>query len=65
MYDNDTLAVQYNTERGESRGPRKSTENHKEEGLGDCIDCSWCVQVCPVDVDIRDGMQSECINCEL
>lgn len=65
MYDNDTLAVQYNTERGESRGARKSTENYKEEGLGDCIDCSWCVQVCPVDIDIRDGMQSECINCGL
>jgi cytochrome c oxidase accessory protein FixG len=32
---------------------------------GDCVDCSWCVQVCPVDIDIRDGLQYECINCGL
>jgi cytochrome c oxidase accessory protein FixG len=65
MYDNDTLAVSYNAQRGESRGPRKNTQDYKATGLGDCIDCSWCVQVCPVDIDIRDGMQSECINCGL
>jgi len=65
MYDTDTLAVHYNDKRGESRGPRKAASNYKEEGLGDCIDCSWCVQVCPVDIDIRDGMQYECINCGL
>lgn len=65
MYDNDTLAVHYDAQRGESRGPRNSREDYKEKGLGDCIDCSWCVQVCPVDIDIRDGMQYECINCGL
>lgn len=65
MYDEDTLAVHYNEERGESRGPRKASADYKSQGLGDCIDCSWCVQVCPVDIDIRDGMQYECINCGL
>ena len=65
MYDKDTLAVHYDTKRGEKRGPRKVSANYKEQGLGDCIDCSWCVQVCPVDIDIRDGMQYECINCGL
>lgn len=65
MYDNDTLAVQYDAGRGEQRGPRKPSENYKDKGLGDCIDCSWCVQVCPVDIDIRDGLQYECINCGL
>lgn len=65
MYDQDTLAVHYDNARGENRGPRKSKDNPKEQGLGDCIDCSWCVQVCPVDIDIRDGMQYECINCGL
>lgn len=65
MYDNDTLAVHYDAKRGESRGPRKSNEDYKEKGLGDCIDCSWCVQVCPVDIDIREGMQYDCINCGL
>lgn len=65
MYDQDTLAVHYDTNRGENRGARKSGENFKTRGLGDCIDCSWCVQVCPVDIDIRDGLQYECINCGL
>ncbi|SFC69597.1 cytochrome c oxidase accessory protein CcoG [Microbulbifer thermotolerans] len=65
MYDRDTLAVYYDAKRGETRGPRKKNMDYRAEGLGDCIDCSWCVQVCPVDIDIRDGMQYECINCGL
>lgn len=65
MYDRDTLAVLYNQVRGESRGARKAGTDYKAQGLGDCIDCSWCVQVCPVDIDIRDGAQYECINCGL
>lgn len=65
MYDQDTLAVHYDPKRGEPRGPRKPKDDYKAQGLGDCIDCSWCVQVCPVDIDIRDGMQYECINCGL
>jgi cytochrome c oxidase accessory protein FixG len=31
--------------------------------LGDCIDCTLCVQVCPVGIDIRNGLQYECIAC--
>jgi cytochrome c oxidase accessory protein FixG len=31
--------------------------------LGDCIDCQLCVQVCPVGIDIRDGLQYQCIGC--
>ena len=65
MYDSDTLAVYYDTARGESRGSRKLGEDYKAASKGDCIDCSWCVQVCPVDIDIRDGLQYECINCGL
>lgn len=65
MYDQDTLAVWYNKERGEKRGPRKMGEDYKAQGLGDCIDCSWCVQVCPVNIDIRNGLQAECIDCGL
>ena len=65
MYDKDTLSVTYDSKRGESRGPRKASEDYKAEGKGDCIDCSWCVQVCPVDIDIRDGIQYECIDCGL
>jgi cytochrome c oxidase accessory protein FixG len=65
MYDSDTLAVHYDAARGESRGARKTDEDYKASGKGDCIDCSWCVQVCPVDIDIREGLQYECINCGL
>lgn len=65
MYDKDTLTVSYNNIRGERRGPRKPGEDYKAKGLGDCIDCSWCVQVCPVDIDIREGLQAECIDCGL
>ncbi|HEY0504906.1 MAG TPA: 4Fe-4S dicluster domain-containing protein, partial [Lysobacter sp.] len=33
------------------------------EELGDCIDCTICVQVCPPGIDIRNGLQYECIAC--
>jgi polyferredoxin len=33
------------------------------EDLGDCIDCTLCVQVCPTGIDIRNGLQYECIAC--
>lgn len=65
MYDKNTLYVQYDAARGETRGARKPAEDYRAKGLGDCIDCSWCVQVCPVNIDIRDGTQFECINCGL
>ena len=63
MFDKDTLTVSYDTERGESRGPRSRKKDPKTLGLGDCIDCNLCVQVCPTGIDIRNGLQYECINC--
>jgi polyferredoxin len=30
---------------------------------GDCVDCFRCVQVCPTGIDIRQGLQMECIGC--
>ena len=63
MFDKDTLIISYDEERGEPRGSRKRTEDHKEKGLGDCIDCQLCVQVCPTGIDIREGLQYECIAC--
>ena len=35
------------------------------DSLGDCIDCNKCVAVCPTGIDIRDGVQMECIGCGL
>jgi cytochrome c oxidase accessory protein FixG len=65
MFDNDTMIVTYDPERGEARGPRSKTVDYKAQGLGDCIDCTLCVQVCPTGIDIRDGLQYECIGCGL
>jgi cytochrome c oxidase accessory protein FixG len=63
MFDRDTLIISYDEGRGEPRGSRKRTEDHKAKGLGDCIDCQLCVQVCPTGIDIREGLQYECIAC--
>ncbi len=30
---------------------------------GDCVDCGLCVATCPTGIDIRDGLQMECIHC--
>ena len=71
MLDRDTLVVTYDAERGEAgqghagRGPRAKEADYKAQGLGDCIDCKLCVQVCPVGIDIRDGLQYACIGCGL
>ena len=55
MFDKDTLVITYDAKRGEPRG--------KSSASGDCVDCGICVQVCPTGIDIRDGLQYECIGC--
>ena len=63
MFDPDTLIVAYDETRGEARGARSKKVVASEHGLGDCVDCGICVQVCPTGIDIRDGLQLECIGC--
>jgi len=63
MFDRDTLVVSYDAARGDPRGRRARGADAAAAGLGDCIDCGLCVQVCPVGIDIRDGLQYECIAC--
>jgi len=63
MVDRDTFVVSYDPVRGDPRGGRSRRIDHKEAGLGDCVDCSLCVQVCPTNIDIRDGLQYMCIGC--
>lgn len=65
MFDRDTMVVSYDESRGEPRGPRKKNADHRALGLGDCVDDRLCVQVCPTGIDIRDGLQYECISCGL
>lgn len=72
MFDHDTLIVSYDEHRGESAAGRanlgkglKSRDERHAKGVGDCIDCGYCVQVCPVGIDIRKGLQYQCISCAL
>lgn len=63
LFDKDTLVISYDAARGEPRGSRKKGTEYSKEGLGSCIDCRLCVQVCPTGIDIRDGLQIDCIGC--
>lgn len=63
MFDRDTLIISYDAERGDPRGTRGRNTDLAAAKLGHCIDCNLCVQVCPVGIDIRDGLQYECIAC--
>lgn len=56
LTDDNTINISYEKKRGEPRGKAGST-------TGDCIDCRRCVQVCPTGIDIRNGLQLECIGC--
>ena len=63
MFDKDTLIVTYDEARGEPRGSRSKKADPKALNLGSCVDCTLCVQVCPTGIDIRKGLQYECISC--
>ncbi|MCB1802663.1 MAG: cytochrome c oxidase accessory protein CcoG [Gammaproteobacteria bacterium] len=72
MFDRDTLIVSYDGKRGEGKKGRaklgrdlKTHEQRSAAGVGDCIDCGYCVQVCPTGIDIRNGLQIQCISCAL
>jgi cytochrome c oxidase accessory protein FixG len=57
LSDDDTITIGYDQQRGEPRG------KVSDPGAGHCIDCRRCVQVCPTGIDIRNGLQLECIGC--
>jgi cytochrome c oxidase accessory protein FixG len=56
LLDRRSLIVGYDTRRGEPRGKLGRV-------TGDCVDCGACVRTCPTGIDIRDGLQMECIHC--
>jgi cytochrome c oxidase accessory protein FixG len=60
LLDKNSMIVAYDYKRGEPRGNAK--KNH-DQPLGDCIDCHQCVRVCPTGIDIRNGVQMECVGC--
>ena len=60
LLDKNSMIVAYDYKRGEKRGNPKKAHT---ETLGDCIDCYQCVRVCPTGIDIRNGVQMECVGC--
>lgn len=68
LYDNDTFQAIYSTSRGGN-----IYNKHKEKIVfkikdlpsseNECTACEACVSVCPTHIDIRKGLQLECINC--
>ena len=59
LLDENSMNVAYDFNRGE---PRKGVAE-SIEAEGDCINCYKCVSVCPTGIDIRNGLQLECIAC--
>jgi cytochrome c oxidase accessory protein FixG len=57
LLDEHSLVVGYDARRGEPRGKKGV------QGAGDCVDCKRCVVVCPTGIDIRNGVQMECLAC--
>ena len=57
LVDDNSINIGYDRKRGEPRG--KVTD----PSAGACINCNRCVQVCPTGIDIRNGLQLECIGC--
>ena len=60
LIDRQSLIVAYDTRRGE---PRAHATTNRDPNAGDCIDCNACVQTCPTGIDIRNGLQMECVHC--
>ncbi len=64
LLDRDSLLIGYDTARGEPRAKAAARrERAADAPAGDCVDCKVCAQVCPTGIDIRDGLQLECVNC--
>jgi len=73
LFDEDTIMAVYDPIRGghiyEGHGGDKHKAVNKQKELlekepnAECTTCESCVKVCPTHIDIRKGLQLECINC--
>ena len=73
LFDEDTLMAVYDPIRGghiyEGHGDERKKvatsqkELQQKEPGAECTACESCVRVCPTHIDIRKGLQLECINC--
>ncbi len=62
LVDSHTVTITYDRSRGEPRG-HLARGAAAQPPRGDCIDCGQCVTVCPTGIDIRNGIQLECVAC--
>ncbi len=70
LYDDHTVMALYNTNRGghiydehKKKAFTKQKDLQEVEPHAECTACESCVTVCPTHIDIRKGLQLECINC--
>ncbi|MGE0737828.1 cytochrome c oxidase accessory protein CcoG [Sulfurimonas sp.] len=70
LYDDHTVMALYNTNRGghiynehKEKAFTKQKDLQAFEPHAECTACESCVTVCPTHIDIRKGLQLECINC--
>ena len=68
LLDPHSMIVSYDPTRGEPRAKRGKKAIAEEQAglrppLGDCVDCGACVRTCPTGIDIREGLQMECVAC--
>jgi len=63
LLDKWSLVISYDRNRGEPRAPFKKMPLPVVDQSGDCVDCNMCVAVCPTGIDIREGLQIECVGC--
>ncbi len=70
LYDDHTVMAIYDTHRGghiydehKNKLFSKQKDLQAVEPNAECTACESCVTVCPTHIDIRKGLQLECINC--
>jgi cytochrome c oxidase accessory protein FixG len=63
LQDKQSVVVTYDEKRGEPRGRVLKGADGEVAKAGDCVDCKKCIHVCPTGIDIRNGMQMECLAC--
>jgi len=70
LYDDHTVMAIYDPHRGgDIYDDNKKKQFTKQKDLqavqpaAECTACESCVTVCPTHIDIRKGLQLECINC--